>query len=94
MTEKQLSYEKRWELFRKVWKKLKRKNCQQCGVYLGSTIKSYFFDHLIERSKRPDLELEEKNIFICCGNCHTNKTNGNPGEIHRKAIENVKVLLK
>lgn len=50
-------------------------------------VRSYYFDHLIEKSSRPDLAYEKDNIFICCLACHTLKTDGHPTEVHKEAIE-------
>lgn len=61
--------------------------CNSCGKQLSNEIRSYYFDHLIEKSKRPDLALEKDNIFLCCLECHALKTDGHPTEIHQKAIE-------
>ena len=64
--------------------------CQSCGIILQSEPRSYYFDHLIEKSKRPDLAMEKDNIFICCLTCHALKTDGHPTEAHREAIEKAK----
>lgn len=84
----------RHEMFRDIWSKLNRRNCWSCGKYLGDEPLSIYFDHLIEKSKHPELDLVEENIYICCENCHTDKTNGNPTEIHKKAIEEAKTKFK
>lgn len=81
----------RHEMFLNIWKKLKNKNCWSCNKYLGKEPSPAFFDHLIEKSKHPELDLVEENIFICCENCHANKTNGHPSIIHIKAIEKAKI---
>lgn len=69
---------------RDLWK------CESCGNSLEEPPRSYNFDHLIEKSKRPDLALERDNIFLCCLDCHTKKTNGFPTEKHKEAIEDAK----
>lgn len=66
------------------------KKCWSCGKELYEPIRSYYFDHLIEKSKRPDLALERDNIFLCCLTCHSLKTDGHPTDAHREAIEKAK----
>jgi len=39
------------------------------------------------------LKYEKKNMFFCCGDCHTKKGNGFPVEKHREAIEKAKKEL-
>ncbi len=84
----------RHKMFLKIWNKLPEKNCWSCGSYLGEEALSMFFDHLLEKSNRPDLDLNEDNIFICCSQCHTLKTNGKPTEKHKEAIEEAKIRFK
>lgn len=76
--------------FLELWDR-KPHYCQSCDKWLGNEPKSIFFDHLIEKSGRRDLEFEEDNMYFCCGNCHTLKTNGFPTEKHKKAIEEAKI---
>lgn len=66
------------------------RKCQSCGRNLASEPRSYYFDHLIEKSKRPDLAMEKDNIFLCCLTCHSLKTDGHPTDPHREAIEKAK----
>jgi len=66
------------------------RKCWSCGKKLHEPVRSYYFDHLIEKSKRPDLALERANIFLCCLTCHSLKTDGHPTEVHREAIEKAK----
>ena len=63
------------EFFLSIWKKRPHK-CENCNKYLGNEPLSYMFDHLLEKSKYPELELEEDNIMIVCLECHDNKTRG------------------
>lgn len=67
-----------------------QRKCESCGKPLTDPIRSYYFDHLIEKSKRPDLALEEENIFLCCLECHALKTSGFPTQAHQKAINKAK----
>lgn len=77
---------KRFVLFEKHWE-LKNHYCESCNTYLGVENKSYFHDHLIEKSKRPDLDLNLHNLYLVCWECHSKKTNGFPTENHKLAIK-------
>lgn len=66
------------------------KICQSCGAKLYSPPNTYYFDHLIEKSKRPELAMEKDNIFLCCFSCHELKTNGHPTKKHQEAIRKAK----
>jgi 5-methylcytosine-specific restriction endonuclease McrA len=66
------------------------RECQSCGKKLNEPPRTYYFDHLIEKSKRPDLAMEKDNIFLCCLECHSLKTNGFPTEKHQEAINKAK----
>lgn len=88
--EKKKEYtEKQFELFRQIWNE-REHNCQSCGKYLGKEIKSIFFDHLIEKSKRKDLALEKDNILLVCADCHHVKTIGFPTAKHLEYINKAK----
>lgn len=89
-TEKRIAEQS--EFFHNIWNSTPRgdRKCQGCGKPLYEPIRSYYFDHLIEKSKRPDLALEKDNIFLCCLECHALKTDGHPTEPHRLAIEKAK----
>lgn len=69
------------------------KVCQSCGKKLPDLPAYHNFDHLIEKSKRPDLAMETDNIFLCCLDCHTLKTNGHPTEKHEEAIRKAKEIF-
>ena len=75
--------------FYSLWSK-RPHECQSCSSPLGHEPHSYNFDHLLEKSKYPDLAFNEDNIFICCLDCHTKKTNGHPTEKHLEAINKAK----
>lgn len=66
------------------------KVCQSCGQRLGFKPLNYYFDHLIEKSKRPELAMEKDNIFLCCLSCHSLKTDGHPTKKHQEAIQKAK----
>lgn len=50
--------------------------CEICGTPLGHSPASYMFDHLLEKSKYPELEFEADNIALVCLSCHDKKTRG------------------
>lgn len=83
---------KQFNLFYDIWAK-KRHYCESCGLWLGDEAKSIFFDHLLEKSKYPEFALMEENIYICCLNCHSAKTNGFPTFKHQQAIDRIKLKL-
>ena len=83
---------KQFSMFYDIWAK-RRHYCESCGLWLGNEPLSIFFDHLLEKSKYEQFALMEENIFLCCSDCHTKKTNGFPTEKHKKAIENIKKKL-
>lgn len=81
-----------FNFFEGIWNQIsfEDRRCNSCGASLYSPFKSYYFDHLIEKSKRPDLALERGNMFICCFDCHYKKTNGHPTKKHQEAVEKAK----
>ena len=91
-TEKKEYTNKQFEMFLNIWSK-RRHYCESCGLWLGNEPLSIFFDHLLEKSVYKEFALLEENIYLCCGECHTKKTNGFPTENHRKTIKNIKDLL-
>lgn len=64
--------------------------CQHCGTHLGYNIRSYMFDHLLEKSKYPQLEFEKENIWMVCLTCHDEKTRGFISEKYLEKINFVK----
>ncbi len=83
---------KQFSMFYDIWAK-RRHYCESCVLWLGNEPLSIFFDHLLEKSIYKEFALLEENIYLCCGECHTKKTNGFPTENHRKTIKNIKDLL-
>lgn len=79
-----------WIFLLDIFSKIENPKCQSCSKELYHPARTYYFDHLIEKSKRPDLATERENIFICCLECHTLKTGGHPTEVHKAAIEKAK----
>lgn len=80
------------ELYMRVWK-AEPHYCMSCDKWLGDEPRITFFDHLLEKSKYPELEFDDNNIFLCCWDCHSLKTNGHPTEEHEEAIINYKKLI-
>jgi len=83
---------KRDQFFLSIWSKRVHR-CENCGKRLGDEPLTIYFDHLLEKELYKELEFEELNIFLCCGDCHYNRTNGFPGKIHSEAIENAKKIF-
>jgi hypothetical protein len=70
-----LNIKKRDEFFMGIWID-RMHRCEICGIPLGHEPRSYMFDHLLEKSKYPDLKFEPLNIALVCLACHDNKTRG------------------
>ena len=83
------SPDKMWEFFLSIWRKRKH-YCENCNIYLGNTPYSYNFDHILEKSKYPELKYEEENICILCLKCHDEKTRGFVSEFLRNKIKSTK----
>lgn len=79
------------EFFLDIWKKRKEHTCENCKKWLGSEPLSYMFDHLLEKSKYPDLKLKEENIMLVCLECHDLKTRGFITDFVRDKIEEVRI---
>src|SRR5581483_4805410 len=73
------------ELYMKVWQ-AEPHYCMSCGKWLGDEPRTTFFDHLLEKSKYPEHEFDIDNIYLCCWDCHSRKTNGQPTKEHEEAI--------
>ncbi len=80
-----------WNMFLEIWMERPHK-CESCDEYLGE-LSSYMMDHLLEKSKYPELALNKNNIFLCCLRCHDQKTRGFPTDKHKLAIEQIKKEL-
>ena len=86
--------EQQWNLFQKLWEALpKIKRCWSCDARIFGPNKPLYWDHLLEKNKYPELRLEPKNLFFCCGDCHQKKNMGWPTVKHKEAIEQAKQLL-
>ena len=76
--------------FLQIWTKRKKHDCENCGKWLGNEPLSYMFDHLLEKSKFPELKFEEENIMLVCLECHDNKTRGFLTDLVRAKIDEVR----
>ena len=76
--------------FLQIWNGRKEHKCENCGKWLGNEPLSYMFDHLLEKSKYPELKHEEENIMLVCLECHDNKTRGFLTDLVRAKIDDVR----
>jgi 5-methylcytosine-specific restriction endonuclease McrA len=76
--------------FLQVWNKKQKHECENCGKWLGNEPLSYMFDHLLEKSKYPELKYTEENIMLVCLECHDNKTRGFLTDLVKEKIKIVK----
>lgn len=85
--------EKMYWFFIEFWLSIPKdeRRCQSCNKQLLDPPRDYYFDHLLEKSKYPNLAFEKDNIFLCCLACHSLKTDGSPTILHKTAIEKAKV---
>ena len=78
--------------FLQIWNKRKKHDCENCGKWLGKEPLSYMFDHLLEKSKYPELKFEEENIMLVCLECHDNKTRGFITDLVNQKIQEIRKL--
>lgn len=78
------------EFFLHIWNKSNVHTCENCGKWLGKEPLSYMFDHVLEKSKYPELKYKEENIMLLCLECHDNKTRENLTDLVREKIEKVR----
>lgn len=78
-----------WIMFLEIWNSIEEgfRWCQSCGKQFYGPPKPLYFDHLLEKSKYPELTLVKENIFLVCGLCHDRKNKGNPTKKHQEAID-------
>lgn len=81
--------DKMWAVFMEIWKERPHKS-EVSGSVLWSEPKSWMFDHLLEKSKYPELKYDKRNIVLVTFEEHERKTNGFPDERHRELIEKAK----
>lgn len=68
--------------------------CFNCKQYLGSEPSLLYMDHILEKSKYPQLRHIKENICLLCWDCHTAKTNGKLSEeLLELRLETIKLLL-
>lgn len=86
--------ERRRKLFLEIWRNrvdmMGDHYSEVSGEKLPKKFSTIFFDHLLERSKYPELEFEEENIILCTGDEHTKKSNGFPLPKHQELINKAK----
>jgi len=86
--------ERMWKLFDEHWKLkgegLIYRMCESCQDSIWGENKSLYHDHLLEKSRYPELKYEMDNLALVCTECHTKKTAGSPTEKHRGLIEQAK----
>lgn len=87
--EKKLQKEKDYKFYSSIWE-TRPHICQSCEQWLGNELLTVFFDHLLEKEIYTQLRYEEKNIFLCCLECHGCKGNGFPKQKHEEAINQAK----
>lgn len=80
------------EMFINIWNKRSHR-CENCDTHLGSEPLSYMFDHILEKSKYPDLRYEEENICMLCLDCHSDKTNCKLSDFMKEKIKKVKEIF-
>jgi hypothetical protein len=80
------------QFFLSIWNKRPHR-CENCDAYLGSEPLSYMFDHILEKSKYPDLRYEEENICMLCLDCHSDKTNSKLSDFMKEKIKKVKEIF-
>lgn len=74
------------QFFLSIWKK-KAHRCENCDAQLGNEPLSYMFDHVLEKSKYPNLRYEEENICMLCLDCHSDKTNCKLSDFMKEKIK-------
>jgi len=57
------------EMFREIWETCEHE-CSHCREWLGDEINYSFFDHVLSKAQRKDLQLEKDNIRLLCFDCH------------------------
>lgn len=85
-------YKLQRDMFLSIWKKRPHR-CENCDAHLGNEPLSYMFDHVLEKSKYPDLRYEEENICMLCLDCHNNKTNCKLSDFMKEKIKKVKQIF-
>ena len=71
----QEDFDKLKSFYNSIWSK-RQHYCENCKKWLGKEPLSYFFDHILEKSKYKELVFCEENIMLLCMECHDKKTRG------------------
>lgn len=69
------------KFLRGLWNQIQIHKCENCSAPLGNKYKKWFADHILEKSKYPELRYEEFDIWWLCLICHRNKTDMNLSQI-------------
>lgn len=85
-------YAKDREFYQSIWSS-RSHWCESCDKKLPNEPKTWMFDHLLEKSKYPDLRHEPDNIILVCFECHEKKTNGFPTAKHLEHINRMKSFI-
>lgn len=79
------------EFYMSIWNERGPK-CESCDCPLFTNEPtSANMDHLMPKSKFPELRYEKENILVVCLACHTNREGGFPRPRHLEAIERAKI---
>src|SRR6266498_2181052 len=73
-----------WELYFEIWSERPHYS-QLSGEFLGKELKSYFCDHLLEKSLYPQFKYEKENILLVTAAEHEEKYL-NPHPSYKAAI--------
>ena len=79
------------QFFMNYWRTHKPHVCENCNKHLGKEPLSYMFDHVLEKSKYPELAFEEENIMYLCLECHDKKTRGFYSDVMQERINYLKL---
>lgn len=79
------------QFFMNYWRTHKPHVCENCNKHLGKEPLSYMFDHVLEKSKYPELAFEEENIMYLCLECHDKKTRGFYSDVIQERINYLKL---
>lgn len=94
--DKELS-DKQMKLFLEIWNERAFPDgshyCEVSGEKLGYEPLSMYFDHLLEKSKYPQLRFDKRNIILISTDMHSRKTNGFPCPVHKDLIDKAKAEL-
>lgn len=85
-------FEDMWVFFMEIWRERPHVS-EISGEPLGHAPKSWMFEHLLEKSKYPELSKVKRNIILCTFAEHEVKSMGNPLPKHRQLIERAKKEL-